>query len=242
MSNICYNESGDFMEANKEVRNDELKVAMITLNLQDDKESEEAFIKLLKSSILIIPAVDDDKKDEFTFMLLANQDQDHYFQCYTDMDEYNKWNDAKESREFFLSFDELANIVVSSDSEIKGLVINPFSENIVLNREAVKDIFSNDKVFIDGKKECPKEIKRKMKRVLEKKKSINCAYILCIIKNNIPGYLLIIDVKTKDIEKLFNEIREEINNSIDEINLDIMTTKYDIAEELIKDMKPFYEK
>lgn len=230
------------MEANKEVRNDELKIAMITLNLQNDKESEDEFIKLLKSSILIIPAVNDDKKDEFTFMLLANQDQDHYFQCYTDMDEYNKWSDAKESREFFLSFDELANIVVSSDSEIKGLVINPFSENIVLNREAVKNIFSNDKVFIDDKKECPKEIKRKMKRVLENKKIINCAYILSIAKDNIPGYLLIIDVKAKDIEKLFNEIREEVNNSIDEINLDIMTTKYDIAEELIKDMKPFYEK
>ena len=242
MSNICYNESGDFMETNKEVRNDELKVAMITLNLQNDKESEDEFIKLLKSSILIIPAVDDDKKDEFTFMLLANQNQDHYFQCYTDIDEYNKWSDAKESREFFLSFDELANIVVSSDSEIKGLVINPFSENIVLNREAVKNIFSNDKVFIEEKKECPKEIKRKMKRILEKKEAVNCAYILCIVKNNISGYLLIIDTKAKNKEKLFNEIREEINNNIEKINLDIITTKYDIAKELIKDMKPFYEK
>ena len=42
------------------------------------------------------------------------------------------------SKEFVLTFDEYANIVISSSEEVKGLVINPFNENIILDKEFLK--------------------------------------------------------------------------------------------------------
>ena len=123
------------MESNKEIRNDELKIAMITLKLDDSKENEDYFKSELRKAYFLIPAVDDNKENEFTFMLLSDQNNNNYFQAYTDLDEYNKWSSSNESKNVELTFDELSNIVISSEEEVKGLTINPFSENTILNKE-----------------------------------------------------------------------------------------------------------
>ena len=132
------------METNKEIRNDELKTAMITLKLQNDKESEKYFIEELKNAYFLIPAEKTDSNDELTFMLLCDQEGNNYFQGYTDKDEYNKWFDKDNSTEFVLTFDEYANIIISSSEEVKGLVINPFNENIILDKEFLKYAFSSE--------------------------------------------------------------------------------------------------
>lgn len=230
------------MEANKEIRNDELKVAMITLKLQDDKESEDNFIEKLKSAYFLIPAVNDDKNDEFTFMLLSDQNNNNYFQGYTDLDEYNKWPGNEESKHFVLTFDELANIVISSDEEIKGLAINPFSENIILNKEYLNKVFTMGKIFISDKNTCPQKTKTSIKKILKDNDKINKAYLFDIKKNNIPGYLLIIDSNSKNKDKLHEEIGKKIVDNIKEINIDIISSTDKIAKDVIKDKKEFYKK
>jgi len=230
------------MEANKEIRNDELKMSIITLKLQDDKESEEVFINELKNSYFLIPAVNDNKKDELTFMLLCDQKNNNYFQAYTDKDEYNKWDEAINSKNFVLTFDELANIVISSGEEIKGLVINPFTENVILNKEYLEKIFKINKIFIDKLKKCPTKVKNVITKVLKQQEQVKEAYLLYIEKNNIPGYLLIIDSDIKDQNKLYDKIGKNVTDNIDQINIDIISTNDEIAKEVIKDKKVFYTK
>ena len=228
------------METNKEIRNDELKTAMITLKLQDDKESEDIFVEELRKAYFLIPAVDDGKNDELTFMLLEDQYQNNYFQGYTDMDEYNKWSDAEKSKHFVLTFDEYANIVINSEEEVKGLVINPFTENIILNKEFLTKVFHIDKIYIDEISDCPKDVKSKIKKILKEKDKVNSAYLMNMKKDNIPGYLLIIDTKVRDKKKLIVEIGEEIPKYFEEINIDIIPSTDDVAKEVIQGKKAFY--
>ena len=128
------------MKSNIEIRNDELKVAMITFKLQDDQESEEYFKNELTKGYFLLPTIDDKKTDEFTFILLSDQNNNNYFQVYTDLDEYNKWSNSENSKNLVLNFDELTNIIISSGDEVKGLVLNPFNENIVLDKNYLKTI------------------------------------------------------------------------------------------------------
>lgn len=239
---ICYNEKGDMMESNKEIRNDELKMSMITYKLQDDKESEDYFIGELRKAYLLIPALDDDNDNELTFMLLCNQNNDNYFQAYTDLDAYNKWDISNESRYFILTFDELANIVISSEEEVKGLVINPFNENIILNKEAITNIFTMDKTSINFETTTPIKIKNKIKKILGTKKEIKKAYLFNMKKSNIPGYLLVINSTKKDIKELSDKIGREILESVDQINIDIISSNDKIIKDIISKQKPFYEK
>lgn len=230
------------METNKEIRNDELKTAMIKLKLQNDKEAEDEFISEVRKAFFLIPAVNDDKDDELSFMLLADQNEKNYFQAYTDLDEYNKWSDSKNSKHFILTFDEYANIVTSSDDEVAGLVINPFTENIILNKEILHKIFVMDKIFIDEVKDCPKKEKDVIKKALASQKEITKAYLMYIEKSGIPGFLLIIESKAKDKKELYDKIAKYITENIDQINIDIMSTTDDIAKDVIKNKKEFYNK
>lgn len=230
------------MESNKEIRNDELKIAMITLKLDDSKENEDYFKSELRKAYFLIPAVDDNKENEFTFMLLSDQNNNNYFQAYTDLDEYNKWSSSNESKNFVLTFDELANIVISSEEEVKGLTINPFSENIILNKEYLREIFNIGKIFIDEKDTCPIKIKNNIKKILKENDKVNKGYLFQIKKNNIPGYLLIIDSNSKNKNKLHEEIGKKIVDSIKEINIDIISSKDNLAKEIIKDKKELYKK
>lgn len=230
------------MDTNKEVRNDELKVAMITLKLQDDKESEDIFIEALKKAYFLIPSIDDHKKDELTFMLLCDQNNNNYFQAYTDEEEYNKWPDSINSKSFILTFDEYANIVINSDEEVKGLVLNPFTQNIILDKDFLNKIFTMDKIYIDEVSKCPTEIQKLIKNVLIEKKEINKAYLMNMKKKNIPGYLLIIDSDIKNKKKLYEEIGNEIIKNIEQINIDIISSKDNFVQDIIKGKKAFYTK
>lgn len=230
------------METNKEIRNDELKTSMITLKLQNDKESEKNFIEELKNAYFLIPAEKTDSNDELTFVLLCDQEGNNYFQGYTDKDEYDKWFDKDNSTEFVLTFDEYANIIISSSEEVKGLVINPFNENIILDKEFLQYAFTMDKIYIDEVTDCPKEIKNIIKKVLQSEEKVEKAYLMNIKKKNIPGYLLIVDSCTKNKKKLHDDIGKTITKSIKEINLDIVSNDEDMFIGITEGKKPFYIK
>lgn len=234
---------GDKVETNKDIRNDELKTAIITLKLQNDAESSQYFVEELKKAYFIIPAEKNEKKDDLDIIVLRDPDGNNFFQAYTDLDAYNKWNNAENATTFVLTFDEYANIIVACD-EVKGIVINPFTENISLDKDFIRKVFIMDKIFIDEEKECPTKIKNIFKKVLKKQEKVQKAYLMYIEKMGVPGYLLIIDskIKNKEKDKLYNAIGADTANYISQINLDILLTTDEIAKDVIKNKKAFYEK
>ena len=123
---------------NEKIYNDELKVDLMKIKIDNNPDTEKNLVRNLLKSTLIVPVEKNGKKDEVEIVLLTNPQDDHYFQAYTDIDEYEKWSDYKNYDTFYMTFDQYASSLINGEEFLKGMVINPFSENITFDRESIK--------------------------------------------------------------------------------------------------------
>ena len=232
---------GDIMQANKEILNDELKEAINNLTLDDSEENAQKFVELLRKALFLVPIRKEDANEEqMKIMHLTNQMNEKYFQCYTDRSTYDEWGLRDESESIVLSFDEIAHIVLSNSDDVKGVVLNPFTENMIIESDSIKEIFTNDMSFIDYEKEPDLDVKQKMVDIFDENGRVDSAHLFCIKRNGEDGYLLVIDTRVKDVEEFVNKLGKTIEKTIKNINLDIMVTNEDVASQIIEERKPFY--
>ena len=225
----------------EKIINDELKVDLMKIKIDANPETEESFKNNLLKATFIVPVVKTEKKDEVDIVLLSNPEGENFFQAYTDIDAYEKWSDYKDYELFTISFDQYANALINGDENLKGLVINPFTENVPLEREYIRYVFNSNKVSVEVITDYPKEELKVIKKVLKEVEEVKSAYLLKMYKANIPGYLLVIDTGKKNNKRIFDKIGNKVINNIEHINLEI----YDINDEKVKPMidsiKPIYK-
>ena len=157
------------------------------------------------------------------------------------MDEYKKWYDYKKYDTFYFTFDQYANSLINGEDFLKGMVINPFSENISFNRDSIKYIFNSNKTSVEIINKYPKEELKVIKSVLKEIKEVKKAYLLKMLKNNISGYLLVIDTEKKNNIKVFTNISNEIKSKIEKINIDITDVNDKNIKPLLENMKTIYK-
>ena len=155
------------------------------IKIDNNPDTEESIIKNILKATFIVPVEKNGKKDEVEIVLLTNPNDEHYFQAYTDMDEYKKWYDYKKYDTFYFTFDQYANSLINGEDFLKGMVINPFSENISFNRDSIKYIFNSNKTSVEIINKYPKEELKVIKSVLKEIKEVKKAYLLKMLKNNI---------------------------------------------------------
>lgn len=80
------------------------------------------------------------------FPMLSTPEGKQLFMAYTDMDELKKWKSEVENQPtLVLTFDDYAGMMLHQNQEgnpnpAVGVVINPYSSNIILNRELISQI------------------------------------------------------------------------------------------------------
>ena len=121
------------------------------------------------------------------------------------------------------------------------MVFNPFSENITIDRESIKYIFNSNKTSVEIITDYPKDILKVIKDVLKSITEVKSAYLLKMLKNNISGYLLVIDTGKKSNKRIFSKISKEIKEKIEQINLDITDINDDNIKPLLENMKTIYK-
>jgi hypothetical protein len=76
-----------------------------------------------------------------SFKSLKYSTGDNYNIAFTDWDELRKWS-VEEEKTFVVSYDDLKTIFLTSKDDVSGFVINPMSDNFIINKNAL-DHFSN---------------------------------------------------------------------------------------------------
>ncbi|HML35979.1 MAG TPA: SseB family protein [Bacillota bacterium] len=103
------------------------------------EESETAFIEELRTARFLVP-IDKKIKKEKTrgrvtrFLILVALEQKNFLPTFTDVHEWEKWPFPEEDAAV-ISYEELMQILSGDPQRLDGISINPFGQNLTLNRE-----------------------------------------------------------------------------------------------------------
>lgn len=125
------------------IKNSELVAAMRAMVKHDSPQNRSRMAAALAEAKLLSPiqtqTVLMEKEGPSTrirFEEIRNTEGDSYYLAFTDIDEYNKWNDDESHNQaLIMRLEDFGNILIRNINDLKGFVINPYGENISISKE-----------------------------------------------------------------------------------------------------------
>lgn len=130
-------------QSEEQVKNPQLVVAMQEVIKNENSNTMSKMAAALMDSRLLTPIEQQTVLTEKTgpgtrirFEEIKNVQGDKYYLAFTDMAEYDKWNqDGKNERALIMTMEDFGNILIRQINDMKGFVINPFGENISISKD-----------------------------------------------------------------------------------------------------------
>ncbi|HOL10790.1 MAG TPA: enhanced serine sensitivity protein SseB C-terminal domain-containing protein [Bacillota bacterium] len=185
--------------------------------------------------------------------LIENAANDAFLLAFTDWDELVKWSTEKEET-LICTYDDLKTMVLNDPDQIKGFVINPFGQNVVITPELIhyiaqrtsEIVIEKDTQILLGQ---PAEYPQEMVNALsvffrEEKPEVESAYLFLAHKegDEKPNLLLIIDFKGEQ-SSVFPQIAAVANRYLAEDEyIDLVAFDCDFGRDATKDATPFYRR
>lgn len=229
------------MNINKPLKNEKLNSIIEQLKSKNTVESETNFFEYLKKSNLLIPIVKNNNDEYINILDLQQTNGDKYIPLFTEWDELKSFPNFENADGWLVEWKDYQTLLFDNPSW-NGVVINPNSYNIVLNRAQLGVIESNllkkgEKIYTGIPKKTPTDLMNNLTKVFKRYQYIKKAYILQIIReNSSPNLLLVIESEVG-----INMFIEDINAVLEKgMVLDIMPLEDSFSKQAIQDVSPFY--
>lgn len=177
---------------------------------------------------------------------IANEQNEHFLMAFTDWNELKKWKPNYDQQTLVLSYEDYQRIITKNDSAYQGMVINPFGENIVLDRQMLNNIEKNEYIIQKGEsvmiglpKEYPADMVNKLKEYFTKMQTVEKAYLLWIVRGNESSYLLVLDSKISP-QRLFPLIGQICQPFLKGKLLDMVLANSGLGKDAIEKQTPFF--
>lgn len=171
----------------------------------------------------------------------------HYLMAFSDLNEFNKWNQGSYQQTIVYTFDDYKAVLTSGDTPYQGVVLNPFGDNIVLGKEiftggnaSFKTAKSNESVMIGQPKDYPTSMVEKLKQYFHKHLIVDTAYLLWMVRGHEAGYLLVLGTNAPP-QKLFPSIGELCKAYLEEKPLDMVLLNSTFGQSSVQGQQPFYK-
>lgn len=145
-------------DPNKPISNPMLCGAIELMRADDTPEHRRMFLdEMLKANFLspavITPPLQPDEngrarltpESKVQFPMLTNPEGKQLFMAFTDWEELKKWSKGEKHPTLIMTFDDFAGMLLGKDkagnmNPALGFVINPYSSNIIINKELIAQI------------------------------------------------------------------------------------------------------
>ena len=187
-----------------------------------------------------------------------NENKEAFLPVFTNEKEMQGAKEKCSFEEVLLDFDDISGIILDKTSDFKGFIINPTSDNIIIEDELIQymlqkkiayyedgeiTIKAGEELGIDEfeKDEYPFDMIDALKNHFKSQKNIISSYIRFLNRNGEQSYLLITEF-TGDKDTTFMQISQIAKPFLKDIFLDQLEFNTPFGKEVTKDIIPFYKK
>lgn len=228
--------------------------------MRADRSKEPLFFEALHQAKLLCPVQADTRNmpknpdgsivlnsdSPISLVSISDSSGTYYLMAFTDRNELSKWNQGNYQQTIVYTFDDYKTVLISGDTPYQGVVLNPFSDNIVLGKEIFADsnapfqtAKSNESIMIGQPKDYPTRMVEKLKQYFRSNRLVDTAYLLWMVRGQEAGYLLVLGT-TASPQKLFPSIGELCKPYLNEKPLDMVSLNSTFGQSSIQDQQPFY--
>ena len=263
------------MESGK-IKNEALLEAIEIFKAENNQQNLKNFIEKLLQARFILPATLDpqpvkddqgrimgDGKFRVNFRVITDNTGKNFFPCFTNDEEFEHAIKEVEVEKMALTYKEVAPLVLNSNGQIQGIVIDPYTVGMQVpdaliktvdeSRKSVLDehkntnikkhtIPANTKIRLRSPKYMPVDMLDEAKKFLAERPNVKAAYIQMMEKENSDEeYLITIDFEG-DEEDLFDSLLPKIKPLAFGIPIALTGTDNGLGKKVTENTEPFYKK
>lgn len=248
------------IDVNKPVTNPELVDSMNKFLNERSAENEGVLIEKITKAHYLAPIILQGEIENgilkagstISFKMLTNSLGETFFMAFTDWDELAKWSTEKEET-LISTYDDLKSMVLKDTENVKGFVINPYGQNIVITPELMQYfsqsksevvIEKDTKILLGQPANYPHEMVNALSDFFKNHTEVEKAFLFLAHKegDEKPNLMLIIDF-TGEKEALFPQIAAVAQGYLgkDEF-IDLVSMGTGFGKNAAKGAVPFYKK
>lgn len=198
------------------------------------------------------------KGTSISFPMLTTQDGRQFYPVFIDWEEFGKWEAMKfkKPQTMIMCFDDYYAMVVEK-SRGSGIVINPFSDNLVLDRGMMIHLKNQKQLSSKGEGEYtipksttvklgdpenyPEEMVKAICTYAKKEKSIQSIWLRLMEKDGEWSYLLVIDF-SGDKKAIFDNLAQVAKPYLKRMFLDMIPLASEFGQKAVHGVAPIYTK
>lgn len=227
------------------IENPNLKAAIKDLQIDTQNKTPDNFYNELFKAKLLIPIIPKEE-NKVDIIKIKNSEDKQFLAAFTDMESA----DLSKSKDQYIAFTIQNYIeVIQENTDIEGVVINPYSENLVLTKANLKyieeqlNIRKENEILIGIPKVYPQELVDSCIAFFNKNKNkeIKKAFLLQLIRDNVPSLLIIIDTDEDEafMQSLGAELQPMLENN-QKMEIMLYNSNIDFSNDVTADREPFY--
>lgn len=247
---------------NPNFSNNNLEIAIKQVLKDNSQDNQNVLIEEIKNTYLFtlvdINEKEDENKGSINLLQTLNENKEAFLPVFTNEKEMQEAKEKCSFEEVLLDFDDISGIILDKTSDFKGFIINPASDNIIIEDELIQymlqkkiayyedgeiTIKAGEELEIDEfeKDEYPIDMINALKNHFKSQKNIMSSYIRFLNRNGEQSYLLITEF-TGDKDDTFMQISQVAKPFLKGIFLDQLEFNTPFGKEVTKDITPFYKK
>lgn len=263
------------MESGK-IKNEALLEAIEVFKAENNQQNLKNFIEKLLQARFILPATLDPKpvKDDqgrimgdgkfrVNFRVITDNTGKNFFPCFTNDEEFEHAIKEVEVEKMALTYKEVAPLVLNSNGQIQGIVIDPYTVGMQVPDALIKTVDesrksvleehkntnikkhtipANTKIRLRSPKYMPVDMLDEAIKFLAERPNVKAAYIQMMEKENSDEeYLITIDFEG-DEEDLFDSLLPKIKPLAFGIPIALTGTDNGLGKKVTENTEPFYKK